>query len=204
MASYSSKINVSKLKKAIDREIKRIGIKTIEEGLTSSDKREIGDELIEAIKDQVSKGISPILGRGRFEGYKAVTKANRILRGGKGGTKASRARRRKLAKATKKQGYPYSVKNKFPSKRERPVNLFLSGRFLNDLRAKPLKRGLEFGFYTKLSTNKELGHREGANTQPERPIIPVRNERLNRTIYNRLIVSLARRIKQAIGRAIKS
>lgn len=204
MPAYSAKLNLTKLKKDVSRAIRRIGDKTIESGLSQSDKRAIGEELIDAIKDQVSKGISPILGRGRFDGYKAVTAANSILRGGKGGTKASRARRRAKAKSVKRQGYPYSVRGKFPGKRERPVNLYLSGRFLNDLKARVLKRGLEFGFYTKLSTDKELGHREGANTQPERPIIPIRNEQLNRTVYNRLVTAVARRIKQAVAKAIKT
>lgn len=201
MPSYYAKLNLSKLKRDLNREMKRIGLKTIEEGLTVQDKVQIGEELIEAIKDQVAVGISPILGRGRFEAYKAVGAASKILKGGKATTKAGRARRRAFAQKTKQQGYPYTVRNKYPSKRDRPVNLYLSGRFLNDLRAKALKRGLEFGFYTELSALKEQGHREGANGQPQRPIIPIRNERLNRSIYNRLIVSLARRIKRAIARA---
>lgn len=202
MAGYYARLNTNKLKADLAREMRRIGKKTIEEGLTRKDKIDIGDEMLEEMKRDISRGISPIFGYGRFPGYKAVMASQSILRGGRAGSRSARARRRSLATARKKEGYPYTVRGRFPNKRERPVNLYLSGDMLNSLEARPRRLGLEFGYYKAKSALKEQGHREGVGGQPSRPTIPVGSERLNRSIYNRLIVSISRRIRAAIQRSI--
>lgn len=72
----------------------------------------------------------------------------------------------------------YKDAKKYPGKRKsaRPVNLKLSGDFLNSLQArvKKFKDGFGFviGYFDNLSKLKEQGHREGANKQRKRPSIP--------------------------------
>lgn len=213
-SNYYAKLDIAKLRRDTLREIQRIGVTTIEKGLNEADKVQIGAELVEAMKDQIAKGISPIQGKGRFPAYKWVAKANQILKGGRAtASKDARTRRRKFAADTKKKGYPYSVRGQYPSKRERPVNLFLSGKFMNDLTAKSVRGGgvlsvfrrrvMRFGFFKDLSAKKEEGHRVGVNSQPSRPTIPTGAEQLNRTVYNRLLVAISRRIRLAVQRSIR-
>lgn len=216
--SYYARLNTNKLKADLARAIKSIGIDSIEEGLTAGDKIAIGDELISAMKDQIAKGISPIQGFGRFPAYKWVARGNRVsskataIKGNSIRARSTRAQYRALAKETKRQGYPYTVRKRFPSKRERPVNLYLSGSMMNNLTVRPARQGgltgglrrrvLYYGYFDRLSALKEEGHRVGVNGQPPRPTIPVGNEQLNRTVYNRLIVAISRRIRAGIQRSL--
>lgn len=77
----------------------------------------------------------------------------------------------------------YKNPKKYPGdlKPHSPVNLFLSGKFLNSLKSQVYQRGkgyaVEIGYFTKLSAKKEQGHREGANGQPRRPTIPKLDKR---------------------------
>jgi hypothetical protein len=128
--------------------------------------RKIASFIEQKMKDLISKGISPIFGKGRFEGYAAQ-------RYGK----------------QKKKFYPDSVKKDFPSKRRRPVNLFLSGDFLKSLKAYPVSVGKIFiGYTTKYGKKLESGHRDGVNGQPNRPTIPEKpNERFAQPILSGII-----------------
>ncbi len=78
--------------------------------------RKAAEEVLEEMRDMIVKGISPIRGRGRFPAY---------------------------LHAGKKGKYPANQKNKYPTKRQRPVNLLLSGDFLRALtyRIYPAKFG---------------------------------------------------------------
>lgn len=107
----------------------------------------LGKAFVGRMKVAVLQGQSPITGQpSRFKGYKDTKK------------------------------YPAKVQNKFPDKRARPVNLTLSGQFLKSLVSYGVTRGankfLFVGFNNLLAELKELGHREGVNGQPSRPIIP--------------------------------
>lgn len=128
--------------------------------------RSIASFIEKKMKDLISKGISPIFGSGRFEGYAAQRKKDK-----------------------KKKFYPDSVKKDFPSKRRRPVNLFLSGEFLKSLKAYPGSVGKIFiGYTTKYGKKLESGHREGVNSQPKRPTIPEKpNERFAQPILSGII-----------------
>lgn len=72
----------------------------------------------------------------------------------------------------------YKNPKKYPGKKKprRPVNLMLTGKFLKQLTyrtktgSKPFVR---IGFFKSYGKTLEKGHREGANTQPKRPIIPI-------------------------------
>lgn len=165
----------------------------------------------------ISKGISPILGSGRFKEYKSISavRQNRSEQRGLrrsirniGSSSSAAVVRLKRKQATLKKSadklkktYPYSVQKKYPSKKPRPVNLFLSGDFLSNLSYKlglnGKKRVIEIGYFDALSAKKEQGHREGVNGQPSRPTIPKGGESFNETIK----LDIMRILKQAMKKA---
>lgn len=134
---------------------------------TADDAAKMGEQVVITMKEMISKGISPIREVGRFPAYKH----QRV-----------------------KGKYPANQKNNYPDKKQRPVNLTLSGEFLSALSYRVLigkKKGLwpvEIGylktptiidrlFRGKVSASKkEEGHREGVNGQPKRPTIPQGDE----------------------------
>lgn len=122
----------------------------------------------------ISRGISPILGYGRFPEYKAVTRGKIAKRGirflnreikntrtrlklgqvtssksGVGRLRAQQDRLRILKKAAQgktQKGYPYNTKEyRQGSKRPRPVNLWLTGDFLRALTFELKKLGSKMG-----------------------------------------------------------
>jgi hypothetical protein len=115
-----------------------------------------GDLIVKLMLEKIAKGLSPIEGKPRFPGYKDPKK------------------------------YPGSkqVKEDFPDKRNRPVNLTLSGKFLSGLKSKvsPVRGQITIGFFDAYGKTLEQGHREGANGQRERPIIPEPSEDLAKSI----------------------
>lgn len=134
----------------IQREMKRAFQELERKGLNALSKSELdflGNQVRSKVVQVISQGQSPITGwPSRFPGYKNPEK------------------------------YIKSVKSNFPNKKARPVNLKLSGEFLDSLYIKGLKRGdenyLNVGFNGFENELKELGHREGVNGQPKRPIVP--------------------------------
>jgi hypothetical protein len=152
--------------------------KTIE-GLGELDKdtaEEIGSAVVDEIRSLTGKGISPIDG-GRFPAYKAVVE--------------------------KRAGYPQSVRGKYPAKKNRPVNLRLSNDFMDRLKNWVTRAGKGYeawvGWRDAESQKKEQGHREEANGQPMRPVIPQSGESLTPRIMLRVreIIenSLARKLR---------
>lgn len=167
------KIDVSGLERALRK---------ISASVTKREIEQIGDAAITAMKSDIASGLSPVRGRGRFPGYKRASQG----------------------------GYPYTVKSKYPSKRERPVNLSLSGDFLDSLRSKAIAQrsdsdgttyGLEIGLSDPLSRLKEQGHREGANGQPSRPIIPTSAEGFSQSIQAVIQERFLSLLKAAIKRS---
>lgn len=91
--------------------------------------------------------------------------------------------------------YPFTKEAIEAGKKPRPVNLTLHGDFLNALQAKVTgtfgAHGIEVGFFPGWKDDKgveaytkEEGHREGANGQPKRPIIPIGTEDFAQRIQN--------------------
>lgn len=133
------------------------------------------EKTAEALRDEMiesmRKGISPIDRNGRFPAYKNPTR------------------------------YPDGVRDLFPNKRRRPVNLFLSGDFYKNLKFKIVgdarfkfgsQRGpeIEVGYFDRENALKEEGHREGAGGQPKRPTIPQSGEAFSRKIIDRITKKL--------------
>jgi len=154
----------------------------------------LGKEVIDAMKKDIARGISPILGDGRFPAYKGVEAAQAIRKGAAKGKSGKQARLD--AKQLEKKTYPKSVNYKFPDKKPRPVNLKLSGDFLSKLswklRGVAEKFDVAIGFFDSLSVKKESGHREGVNGQPQRPVIPSKRGEYFSERIQRLIVKLFR------------
>lgn len=88
----------------------------------------------------------------------------------------------------------YKNPKKYPGKKKpsRPVNLRLTGQFLQSLKYQIVEArnriGLEIGFSNRLAALKELGHRNGANRQPKRPLIPRGKQRLREGINKKIRV----------------
>lgn len=195
----ATKVKVSfdlvKLKEDIIRESRAAGLELVDK-MPLSQKKVIGNEVINQMKNLISKGISPIANQGRFGAYKWVGRSVDLLKKAnasakrawtKGKAKKIRANARKTAAQLKKGKYPFSAQKEFPGKRERPVNLKLSGSFLNNLECRPSRKGLEIGFYDEPYTLMEEGHREGVGGQPKRPIIPQGSETFSRAILQNLL-----------------
>lgn len=158
------------------QQINRVGLRALREQTKNSRipsriLSRIGEELRDEMIDNLGKGISPIEERGRFPGYKNP------------------------------DNYPLRVRNLFPNKRSRPVNLRLSGKFWKalkfrirgDNRIQFRRQGgpsIEIGFFDRTNALKEKGHREGANSQLERPIIP----RSSESFTPKLIDAVIRRL----------
>lgn len=171
--------------KRLERDLRKVVGEETERALkrvTNKEKLSVGEAVIDEMLKAIAKGISPIKGRGRFEAYKWAGKKNADRKKG--------AKKKSLdLKYSNK--YPYSAQGKFPDKKERPVNLKLSGNFLSNLKAKILGSSLYVGFFEEPWSKYEQGHREGAKGQPSRPIIPSGDgEEFSQSIYRRLVSQL--------------
>ncbi len=196
-------IDLEKLTRSLNRALQDKG-KELIDGLSTSELSEIGEGVTREMRSAIVKGISPIKGNGRFPEYKWVRAKNTANKAakklvkiaskfGKGAKKAASAKAKQIRNQAEQQvltKYPYSVQHKFPQKRERPVNLFLSGKFLAALTYKISGRRLLIGYFDESQAVKEQGHREGANGQPIRPTIPQGNEEFSATIYQRVVKDL--------------
>ena len=79
----------------------------------------------------------------------------------------------------------YKDKNKYPGgkKKPRPVNLYLSGKFLRSFNVVLKKTNLiEYRFLSTYGSNLEQGHRNGQKKQPKSQIIPIGQEKLAKTL----------------------
>lgn len=150
--NFKAKIDNAAFKKVLEK------IQELSEPVNQRTAREVAKEVVSKMQDVISSGKSPILGKGNFEPYRGQYRS-RIQRYGR------------------IDGY---------SKKLRPVNLTLSGKFLESLKgtAEKVRNGYAavIGFSDKKSQKKEQGHREGANGQAERPIIPQSGEKFSQVI----------------------
>lgn len=145
-------------------------LKNADTAVSTAAKQALGDLTVGLMKQKIEKGISPIEGNGRFPAYKDPKK------------------------------YP-GKRTDFPNKRPRPVNLELSGKFLDKLKAKVSAGGrtISVGFFDSYGKKLEQGHREGANGQKERPIIPDNSEQLAKSIR----LAILRTFEQSVRRYLR-
>jgi hypothetical protein len=105
---------------------------------------------------------------------------------------------RGISPITGKRFPAYKDAKRYPAKQKpaRPVNLWLSGDFLDSLVARvkgTRKPTITIGFDSQESNRKESGHREGANGQLERPIIPEGSETFSKGVLVEIQKFLARK-----------
>lgn len=187
------------LKADLSKAVRDASREDLKKRLTPAVLKRIGDRIIARMLQQISKGISPVAGFGRFPEYKSRTNARGLRQQAKALNKAAksatgnvkkqiRARQktlRGLASQAQRRGYPDSLGPKVlaqTGKKARPVNLKLYGDFLENLEARVRDRIVEIGYFKQSEAIKELGHREGANGQAVRPTIPIGNEKFNAAI----------------------
>lgn len=135
----------------------RIRIKTkfpiideLKKAFTPDKVKQAGDIVIGDMKHHIERGLSPVKGWGRFQGYKAQGAKN-------------------------KKGYPYNVQDEYPDKKVRPVNLKLSGKMQSAIEARPHPKapGFTIGIFNKEELKKAETHNEGTNPNvPQRKFIP--------------------------------
>lgn len=189
-----------KLRVDLQKAITEASRQEFEKKLTPANLKRIGDKVIARMLQQISKGISPVAGFGRFSEYKSRSnardlrkQASNLSKAAKSATSAEKKRQirsrqktlRTAAKTIQRKGYPDSLGKKVlaqTGKKARPVNLKLYGDFLESLEAKVRGRIVEIGYFKRSEELKELGHREGANGQAVRPTIPRGNEQFNAAI----------------------
>lgn len=166
-----TKVKVSQLSDSLKREIAKRFDDTLK-GLNSNELEAIGKIVVQEIENDVLKGINPISGFGarRFPEYKNPS------------------------------NYPDKARKDFPAKRRRPVNLFLSGDFLFFLRPFVKGQKIFIGFSDPLSIKKEQGHRDGANGQPKRPIIPQGSETFNKRIIRVIKEAFSNQINKKLAK----
>lgn len=100
----------------------------------------------------------------------------------------------------------YKNPDRYPGERKpkRPVNLTLTGKFLDALTFETIKvksgYAPRIGYDSPKEEAKERGHREGANGQPERPTIPSvsKGEEFAATIGRIISAIFKERIKQIL------
>jgi hypothetical protein len=150
------------------------GIKNV---MTQQVATTVGKAVVAEMKDMISKGISPVEETGRFPAYKH---------------------------AGEKGKYPDSVRHKYPEKRQRPVNLYLSGAMLDALTFRVLAarngNAVEVGYYDSDQAKKEEGHAIGWNGQPKRPTIPGPGQQFAVRIQAVVIQEIKKALSQYVKR----
>lgn len=180
MAQFKAVFDLKKL----ERDLKKVSGEESEKAIKKINNRDllqVGENLIDEMKIAIEKGISPIKEAGRFPAYKWAGKKQLARKSGSKKKKVDREFSNK---------YPYSAMKDYPQKKERPVNLKLSGEFLKNLKAKVVNKILRIGFFEGPWDKYESGHREGVHGQPSRPIIPIDGENFSNSVYRRLVKSL--------------
>lgn len=154
--NFKVKFDNAAMQKVLDK------VEKLSNPLDQQTAKKIGADVLDEMKDGISRGKSPISGNGNFEAYRGTYR-----------------------KRIQRYGYVHTEDGKF-SKRLRPVNLEVSGKFLSALKATVTKvksgYGVVIGFGDRKNQKIEEGHRKGANGQAERPVIPQGGEQFSRNI----------------------
>jgi hypothetical protein len=177
---FRVKFDLKKFERDIEAESRKKAQEQISK-LSNTELLSIGDAAVDQMQIAIVKGLSPIKGNGRFAAYKWSAK--------KSEQRKSKTKSGKQLKREFQNRYPYSEMKKHPDKKERPVNLKLSGEFLSNLKAFIKGKELWIGFKDDTKWAKyESGHREGVHGQPKRPIIPSgAGEQFSDSILRRLV-----------------
>jgi len=175
----------------------------------------VGRIVVKAVLEDIARGKSPVKGVGRFVGYKASRATKELrrdlriaeFRGGKRGKGLRSELRREIKRTGSKSSfYPNSVKDEFPKKKIRPVNLELSGKYLKGIKHRRLRTDILLGFIGLRGLNRKLyeAHNLGKNTKkavPQRKHWPskksdqftARIKRIIKNLYSRRIKAILKK-----------
>lgn len=145
--------------------------------------KDLGDKVVEAMKESIARGVSPVKGEGRFIAYAAQRSS-----GGSGESSFNKSK------------YPYSVMSKYPFKKLRPVNLYLGGGFIESITSRAKKNIIEIGHINFPKGIRDLfeAHNEGLNKNvPQRKYLPNKQG-------DEFVVSIMRLIKDIVSERIKN
>lgn len=216
MAAFKFSL-IKKLKKEVIRESLQKEIRNISQRIDIATANKIGDIAVSVIKDFVSKGINPLNVGGKFpkysDNYKNVIKSQIAFRKNRGNktfgipffTEVSSLKTKKARKVEIAGLSQYALKvreqdkQKFKDKRISPVNLKLSGKFLEEFESRPKKTAtgisIILGFFKSYGKKLETFHRNATNA---RPIIPINTEPLSakvrKTILDRILPIIRNRM----------
>lgn len=174
----SVKVKVKVMLKGIEQKINSVYIhdrKTV---------NEIGRFVTEGMLDAMGKGLSPVRGFGRFVAYKAQRQSSRLnaalksLSGSKAGKRIARQMLKKEIVKAESGYYPETtyIKEHYPDKTTRPVNLKLSGELWERIDYELTQDGkaIELGIfgYDKIATIARV-HNTGERLDiPQRKFLP--------------------------------
>lgn len=103
--------------------------------ITETIAKQMGRRAVSMAKKMIANGVSPVAGgKRRFPGYAATRKTESLRRIKKNlKSKKARAAARALQVSRERGQYPLTVRDKYPGKKVRPVNLSLNGWYLDHL-----------------------------------------------------------------------
>ena len=190
MAAFKLSL-IKKFKKEVIRESLQKEIRNMSQRIDMATANEIGDIAVSVIKDFISKGINPLNVGGKFPQYSRSYKDQII---GKAAFYTDDENRLRVFP-------PKSIASKFKDKRISPVNLKLSGKFLEEFESRPKKTAtgisIILGFFKSYGKKLEKFHRDAINA---RPIIPINTEPLSakvrKTILDRILPIIRNRMKR--------
>lgn len=186
--------------------------------ITKQVAKHMGLKTVRMAKDMISKGMSPVRGYGRFPAY-AAQRASGSVKKARGKFKSKRARdaATRLIKERESGKYPWSVMDRFPDKKVRPVNLFLNGWYLDHYtywferrRTSRFSRSKNYSVIIGLSSSRDVysapppdvfkyfeAHNEGMHKDvPMRRHLPTRQG-------EEFAVSIMREIVRIVGERVK-
>ena len=147
-----AKIKLDFLSKSIEKKLKMLQAKAI---------MQAASDLEREIKDNISKGISPVEGAGRFVGYSDSY----------------------LEQIKNKTG---SLKGS--GKLKRPVNLKVTGKMMNSIKKRLTMRGFVLWFASPIA---KYHNEEGAGkSKVIRKMLPDENQSLSRSITRRIAINI--------------
>lgn len=172
----------------------------------------LGDRVLDMVKDSIAIGKSPVKGQGRYVAYHAARvhgSALNILKKDKraagfhkrDGIRDEIDREVGRIKVAQAKLYPNSVKDKYPSKKNRPINLWLSGDLMNALKWRRSLGGVTIGLIRASRKLKAIfrSHNEGIRN-PRRAILPTGQKQQFTALIKRSIKNLyLARIRQMIS-----
>lgn len=142
-------------------------------------KRDAPPIILNNIRKHVSIGNSPVEGYGRYKGYSKSYKEQ--INGKASYRTITKNGIQKVIRITPQLA---SDKKKFINKKERPVNLYLSGKMMNSMRSYALPNGFYISFSTVYA--RELANLHSHNSfekaKVKRKLIPNEYERFKKAI----------------------